>query len=51
LTYLNDQKWARSAYEKALAAPDAGSRWSDIAVSIKNKLGDASWARRLYQQF
>ena len=34
-----------------LAAPDAGSRWPDIAVSIKNKLGDASWARRLYQQF
>ena len=51
MTYLNDQTWARNAYKKALEAPDAGSRWSDIAISIKNKLGDAAWARGLYQNF
>jgi hypothetical protein len=48
LTYLNDKEWARRIYQKALQASDANQRMSELIVSIKNSLGDESWARKLY---
>jgi hypothetical protein len=48
LTYLNDKEWARRIYQKALQASDANQRMSELIVSIKNSLGDETWARKLY---
>jgi hypothetical protein len=50
LTHLDDRQWARRIYQSALSAPDAKQRRSDILLSIKNRLGDEAWARKLYRQ-
>lgn len=51
LTLLDDRQWAGTVYRKAQQASDAGARLPDLIQSIRNKLGDEGWARRLYQAF
>jgi tetratricopeptide (TPR) repeat protein len=50
LNYTDDRQWARRIYQKALEAPNASRRRSDIILSIKNSLGDEAWASKLYRQ-
>jgi hypothetical protein len=47
LSYLEDKQLAQRIYGKALQAPDAEQNISELALSIKNKLGDVAWAQRL----
>ena len=50
LNYTDDRQWAQRIYQKALEAPDADRRRSDIILSIKNSLGDQAWAVKLARQ-
>ncbi len=50
LNYTGDRQWAQRMYQKALEAPDAGRRRSDIILSIKNSFGDTAWASKLVRQ-
>jgi hypothetical protein len=50
LNYTDDRQWAQRIYQKALEAPNASRRRSDIILSIKNSLGDEAWASKLYRQ-
>jgi hypothetical protein len=50
LSYTHDRQWARRVYQKALEAPNADRRRSDIILSIKNSLGDQAWALKLARQ-
>ena len=50
MNYAADRRWARRIYQKALQAPNASRRRSDIILSIKNSLGDAAWASKLARQ-
>ena len=50
LNYTDDRQWARRIYQKALEAPNAARRRSDITLSIKNSLGDQAWASKLVRQ-
>jgi hypothetical protein len=47
LTYLGDKQLAQRIYGKALQAQDAQQNISELALSIKNKLGDEAWAQKL----
>ena len=47
LAYLKEESLARGLYQKASQAPDAAARMPDLILSIKNRLGDEAWARRL----